>query len=98
MFNVGDFVVALATWESPRYGGSECPVRGCVYTVREIELYRSGAYGLRLHELRNPPARFSDGVKEASFAADYFRPIRKQSIQIFIDIANGVKQPKKENA
>ena len=98
MFHVGQIVVALATW-SLRRGVQNAPFKGRIYTVRGIESYASadGTDGLHLEEIRNAPAQWRNGVAEASFHADYFRPVRPQSIEWAREIARDVKQPQREN-
>jgi hypothetical protein len=53
------------------------PVRGGVYTVREVYRDPSGiepSVGIRLGEILNPVGLWADGVREASFAIHRFRP------------------------
>lgn len=95
MFHVGQKVVTLVTWDLMPPGVSAAPVQGQIYTVRDIASYPYGV-GLRLEEIHNPTILWTHGFDEAAFHADFFRPLH--SIQIFRDIANGVKQPERENA
>ena len=98
MFNVGDLVVCVAAFTNDKrsdwFWWPHLPVRGGVYTIRSIGV----GDGLRFEEIVNPARQFADGWGEGSFDPDKFRPVRKHSIQIFTDIANGVKQPERENA
>ena len=109
MFHVGQMVVCVKdTFVDPVWALCPCkPAANRIYTVREIQAgpwFRNdqSMQGLRLVEIRNPEQQFSGpaliGNSEWCFSCDRFRPVREHSIEIFRDIANGVKQPEKENA
>jgi hypothetical protein len=62
------------------------PVRGSVYTIREVceVTYETGPdIGLRLIEVVNAPICWRDGVAEHAFHRQRFRPLRKTSIEVF---------------
>ena len=90
MFNVGDLVVCVR--DDWTYGGPMPPKSPRVNEICEI----AGVFGSRVLTLVHFPS--AAPPRGQWWSADHFRPIRKQSIQIFTDIANGVKQPEKENA
>ena len=93
MFEVGQMVVCVKNIEPSIYGEA-VPSKNSVYTVRSI--YRlAGEEGIRLREIVNQPRGYQEGTAECAFKIACFAPVRPQSIQIFTDIANGVKQPEK---
>ena len=105
MFNVGDFVVCVDA--SPSADGRCVPLeRGRVYEVAEFFACgtpsETGRWLEDVVALTNAPTLAQRLIDNRWHGPQYrssrFRPIRKQSIQIFTDIANGVKQPEKENA
>jgi hypothetical protein len=60
------------------------PIRGMIYTVREVYECHDGAgppVGIRLFELMNPIAAWADGAREASFASRRFRRVVGQSTE-----------------
>jgi hypothetical protein len=63
------------------------PVKGRVYTVREVLLYEYFDFGakpaLRLHEIINPEFDWIEGRCEIAFGFARFRPVRKTSIEVF---------------
>lgn len=74
--------------------GVVLPVKGPVYTVREIDPDTSNGFVcIRLVEITNGP-HVGDGM-EPSFEAALFRPIveRKTSIEVFKAMLNPSKQP-----
>lgn len=82
-FRVGQKVVCVNDrWMDKAFA---LPVKGSVYTVRDIEVHPSYGTFIRLVEISNPPARFQDGYFEVSFQVEGFRPVveRKTSIAIF---------------
>ena len=85
MFNVGDLVVCVGDEYISHQ--PHAPKRGNVYEIAEADD--------RFVVLREIPPRKDDPM---GWYVWRFRPVRKQSIQLFHDIANGVKQPEKENA
>lgn len=101
MFEVGQMVVCVD--DGPRGDGRIVPLKkGTIYTIASyhpgVGRNRDGSRGkggVSLNEVPSPPRslRF-----KGRYCATRFRPIRKHSIEIFQDIANGVKQPEKENA
>ena len=101
MFHVGQMVVCIKTLDRPgAHGKYTAPItRGQVLTIRSVDDSPNALIplGLRFEEVINAPRKWSTGFKEAAYDATRFRPVRPHSIQIFHDIANGVKQPEKEN-
>ena len=97
MFYAGQKVVCIADFTPvedawwARALGLKCPVRGEVYTVRarvQRPLAGDVAYGLLLHEIRNPDTRLiaevdgryvEDGERtatgEMAFESSFFRPL-----------------------
>lgn len=74
--------------------GVVLPVKGPVYTVREIDPDTSGGFVcIRLVEIVNGP-HIGDGM-EPSFDASLFRPVveRKTDISVFRAMLNASKQP-----
>lgn len=88
MFHIGQKVVCIKNggWTSPKMFGDEIfPVFGKVYTVREIEPDFDEYSWIRLEEIINRPHNYGDGMIEASYRSDRFRPIveRKTDISVF---------------
>ena len=100
MFHVGQMVVCV---DDRPHGTSQhvpgkVPVEvGRVYTIAAFcdPPWSSSSYKCA-RKRGNATLREVDWP--IGFCLHRFRPISKQSIQIFHDIANGVKQPEKENA
>ncbi|MCR6655231.1 MAG: hypothetical protein NVV63_05295 [Opitutus sp.] len=63
----------------------QLPVKGQVYTVREVFLGRekivrggdSATVGLLLEELKNPPDPFHQGQQELGFSSERFAPLEE---------------------
>jgi hypothetical protein len=90
MFHVGQKVVCVrADWDD---GDEIVPVKGAVYTVRQTCEWR-GNPGIRLVEIVNEPGDYIGGVRECSFAARAFRPVKTTSIDVFLKMLE--PQPKK---
>ena len=98
-FKPGDLVVCVDASVNTVYGHQGGLAQGSVYAVAEFcskgsmapnGVVLTSGDGVTLQELA-PPESLS-----GMFKAERFRPVH--SIQIFHDIANGVKQPEKENA
>ena len=93
-FHVGQKVVCVDNKHTPkpvghweewkrRFGVTK-PIRGEVYTIREIAARKNGGLRLRLVEIVNPPAEFRDApAQEPWFWAENFRPVKTTSIEIF---------------
>ena len=102
MFHVDQKVVCVD--DGPAADGLKLNLRkGEMYTIREIatniglDASDRPCAGLRFYEIGDPPIRIARNIAfDGSYASTRFRPVREHSIQIFRDIANGVKQ--KENA
>ena len=92
MFFVGQKVKCVndRNWPTPRQFGAYTPllpVRGRVYTVREVvPMMREGwdEDGLLLEEIVNPiQTRPNGNTFELTFRMSRFRPVRTTSIDIF---------------
>jgi hypothetical protein len=81
-YGVGDMVVCIVDewWSLPGDPSCPfCPVKGCVYTVREmIEQPPWGIY-IRLVEIVNVAP--TPHHREPVFLSDCFRPVKKTSIE-----------------
>ena len=63
----------------------QLPVKGDVYTIREVYLGRekivkggeSATVGLLLEEIRNPPDPFHQGKQELGFSSERFAPLEE---------------------
>lgn len=78
--------------------GEVVPVVGTVYTVRDVELgkgHRDRVF-IRLVEIVNAPQLYDGGVRECSFDALGFRPLRNRStdITLFKELVDEVKRGK----
>lgn len=92
MFEVGMLVVCVD--DSPFRNAptiAHTLRRGSIYEIKEIHEGHSEALGLVIHGQIYPE---TSTMCECLNAAR-FRPIRPQSIEIFREIANGVRQPEK---
>ena len=100
MFNVGDLVVCVDDEPSVARWVGDPLHNGTIYTIRAFcgAIDAPHEPALLLEEVRNSAIRAGRRYEDIGYFASRFRPIRKHSIQIFTDIANGVKQPEKENA
>lgn len=83
---MSDFVICVNDDWGPsgkelitRYGG-KLPIKGKVYTIREV-ITRGSREGYRLEEIINPPV--CAGMIEPAFIADQFRPVRDSDMDIF---------------
>ena len=71
--------------EFVRHLYEQLPVKGEVYTIREMFLGRekivkggeSATVGLLLEELRNPPDPFHQGKQELGFSSERFAPLNE---------------------
>lgn len=95
MFEVGELVECVDDKFTTHrlLPGVSLPVRGGVYTVREVELN-----GIYLREITNPNYHFFQGFCEPGFLASRFRPFRSKHIELFRKIAENPKAPIKETA
>jgi len=99
MFFVGQRVVCVNAghWPTPRqfgYAAPILPVRGRIYTVREIvpqSAFHKGAFvppaedALHLAEIMNKAWRRTCGRKlELAFRVSRFRPLRATNIDVFL--------------
>lgn len=98
-FGVGDLVECVNDkWTSHHLlPGVVLPVRGGIYTVRELDRDDQGQ-GILLCEIINPAFKFRDGLAEPAFSVHRFRPIRKPSIEIFRQIVADVRDGQKVGA
>ena len=83
MFEVGQMAVCVEDTWNPRYAylHSRCPVKGEIFTVREVRFLSSDDKGgALLFEEIVSAVNPKFGVEQA-FDAPYFRPVRKTSIE-----------------
>lgn len=72
---VGQKVVCVSGWEQHSHI-DQYPARGCVYTINEIVMAKSGECGRLLEEISNVPVSHPvDGFGDPSFRAWGFRPL-----------------------
>jgi|HubBroStandDraft_1064217.scaffolds.fasta_scaffold1577970_2 hypothetical protein len=71
------------------------PMKGCVYTVREMFQNYWGDVYIRLVEILNSSPH-NERYGEAAFCADLFRPVKKTSIEEFERIALNVPKVKQQ--
>lgn len=87
-FHVGQHVVLVDDsqfrWRMP----TKIPVKGVVYTVREVFVGKSGPRGdimaIRLVEIRNPIRQYIGRTAECGFRASRFRPLAKLTPESFM--------------
>jgi hypothetical protein len=89
-FRVGQLVACInSEWPQSQSEGLATPVKGEVYTIREIyDDAVDGAY-LRFEEIVNPPRFYDEGFFEKCFVGRCFRPLTQQNI----DIVESLKAP-----
>ena len=65
--------------------GMMFPVKGLEYTVRGVSSFGTYGLGLLLVEVANPIARWQNGVHEAAWNIDCFRPLitQEQDLALF---------------
>lgn len=84
-FNVGQKVVCI--WDGWNFSVSVIwPLKGKIYTIREIECSDFDGFYLRFIEITNPIIAYPDGrIEEEAFTSNFFRPLieRKTDISIF---------------
>jgi hypothetical protein len=84
-FHVGQRVVCVATgpWKATLELGYKTPVRGEVYTVREVYVDSGDevTVGVRLVEIVNPATYYG---YEVGWYAGEFRPVKTTDISIFL--------------
>ena len=89
LFEVGQMVMCI----HDKWPAALCqlPVKGCVYTVRDVEPHhdcggKCGLWFIRLNEISNPVQ--PGFAVEPSFIEYAFAPVRKTSIDVFTDALN----------
>ena len=95
MFHVGQLVVCVNdTYPTNHLLGEIYPVRGVVYTIRELP-YRNNLHGLLLVEIVNEPRLYSDAFAEKAFDIRRFRPVVETRLDVFREMlapVHGAKQ------
>jgi len=90
MFYVGQRVAYIGKeYGKAGFGWETLPKKGPVYTIRAVTV-RGSEEGLLLNEIVNCPAMYGDGIYEAAFPSELFRPVveRKTSIEVFTAMLN----------
>lgn len=72
---VGSLVELVDDTWSYSNGAKIYPVKGKIYTVRELFMGSSGNPGLRLEEIINPLVGYHFGIKEPGFRCYRFREL-----------------------
>ncbi len=99
-WKVGDKVVCINADGLAEY--EEAPVRGQIYTIRDIAADWVGRVGVRLQEVRNGPhpgvVPDDSGCTERGFLTSRFRKVqpRKTDISVFEAILHEHRAPSKE--
>ena len=94
-FQVGDMVVCVKTL-SDKDRGRGCPNfprSGLIYTIREMIDHGIYGIGVRLNEIVNAPYNWANGFQEATFAPEWFRPIRRTDISALRHLVLSPKEP-----
>lgn len=82
MFHIGQQVVCIMDNWADLDPDEVCPVKGQVYTIREIIPYTDGIH-FRFEEIVNKPLHYKEGLLECHFSFYAFRPVRKTNIDVF---------------
>lgn len=98
-FRVGQKVVCVKTSSAPldyeeRIKGVVYPKIGLEYTIREIVIGDSYAFGFRLEEIINPKCNYMQGFAECIFNADYFRPLEELSNTTYDEVMQWIESGK----
>jgi hypothetical protein len=94
-FYAGQKVVCIARgpYQEFRDLGFSVPVRGGIYTIREIYIDPLvSLIGVRLEEIRNPHSALFTFPAEPGFCASEFRPVKETDISIFQKLLKPVKE------
>lgn len=78
MFKVGQKVVCIDDFDFDglrRKTRIQLPIKGEIYTIRELHSFPNGDLGLRLCEIVNPVVNYDDGKQECTFNSHGFRPV-----------------------
>lgn len=68
--------------------GETVPVEGRTYTIRDVQWHDDvKRTGIRLVEIVNGPMPYTNGVKEACFDVEQFRPLIATSKSVEDDVA-----------
>lgn len=60
------------------------PIKGKVYTIREVKYYPDGDfYSFRLEEIVNQPKEYKQGYGEKAFREFRFKPLDEKRLDIF---------------
>lgn len=96
-FYPGQLVVALTTWDVEPGRIEEPPVRGTVYTVRDVGFDGNEPW-IHVHELRNPAVYWGNlpEVREAGWGTQYFRPITETKLEIFRSLLNPTPEQRRQ--
>lgn len=86
MFSVGQLVICVGE-AVPTLFGETLPVKGRVYTVRDV-VFLDYETALRLCEIVNEPHDYEEGFFECAFFSTGFRPITDDRLQIFRSLLN----------
>lgn len=89
-FAPGDEVVCVAerAWNDKRLVA--WPVRDGHYIVRAVQSFDKGD-GLLLNEIVNPALSYLQGVAEPTFHVRNFRPVKRESIELFRAMCTSTK-------
>lgn len=84
-FFVGQKVVCIwGDWD-PMYAGEIAPIKGSVYTIRQIDDEEPEGLYFTLEEIKNPTEETEEHCEgEAIFFQEGFRPLEYQSIKDLI--------------
>lgn len=93
MWHVGQRVVCVddSNWSDDHI---KHPIKGRIYTIREIDTI-GGIDGFWLEEIINPIKTYCDGVCEAGFKRERFKPLDEKRLDIFREMLT-VKKREKE--
>ena len=93
MFEIGQLVVCIET-QPQSICGEKIPEEKGIYTIRGVKVYPDcgDAVGVVLEEIVNPPKFYIDGIVEAHFGVEHFRPVTKRNEEIIA----GLLVPKKD--
>jgi hypothetical protein len=82
-FRIGQQVECIDDLGFEYSNGEQLPVKGSVYSIREIDAEMGLETALRFEELKNKRGHYIDQSSECCFLAWRFRPVVRTDISIF---------------
>lgn len=101
MFHVGQKVVCINDNFNGGFGDETDPVKGGIYTIRDIRPWRNGHdAGFLFFEINNLARHYEGGFMECSYNVKKFKPLeeRKTDISSLVALLNPINHKQLEDA